>query len=302
MLIKGITKLSELAIDADKDWNVKGISNIKQVAVNMAKGDLLQRGDNILQRIQAGPDGYVLTAQGPGKLCVWAPAGGALRYYFPATIGMSVSQAVTTPDQSKNLNAPLTSGWVGKYDSDPAHYIYRMTPAIASARTATAVAAADQSHNTNTPLARGLDLQQVVDGAVADDGGVLTNETAAAQSAAANDMHLLPAAPAVGDAYMLGSRYKAHRFPLNIGTAGAGNWTLVMYYWNGAWTATVGEIETTNQFMAAGQKYWQHTPQADWALSVISGLNLYWVRIEVTNFVNLVTQPLGTQAWWMYML
>ena len=303
MLLKGITKLSELLIDADKDWNTKGITDIKQVAAAMARGDIVVRGDSYLIRIPAGPSSYVLTSQGLGQLPTWAPAGGGLKYYFPASIYSSLS--VTNPaaaDHSISKNAPLATGWVAEYETDLGNWVYRPTAVIDTALTVTNPAAADQSHNTNAPMTRECGLQQIIDGAVADDGGVETDETAAAQSGVANDMTLLPVAPAVGDAYMLGSRYPAARFPINIGTAGAGNWTLVLYYWNGAWVPAVDEIDTTNEWTAAGQKYIQHAPQGDWVTHVVQGMDLYWVRYEVTNFVNIVTQPLGTQAWWEVLL
>ncbi|GAJ23279.1 unnamed protein product, partial [marine sediment metagenome] len=40
LLLKGITKISELEIDADKDWDGKGISNIKEIAEAMATGHI----------------------------------------------------------------------------------------------------------------------------------------------------------------------------------------------------------------------------------------------------------------------
>lgn len=49
LLVKGgITKLSELEIDADKDWLAQGITNIKEIAASMAKGDLAVRGNTVL--------------------------------------------------------------------------------------------------------------------------------------------------------------------------------------------------------------------------------------------------------------
>ncbi|MDD5539699.1 MAG: hypothetical protein PHG61_03305 [Candidatus Marinimicrobia bacterium] len=303
MLIKGITKLSELLIDADKDWNAKGITNIKQVAALMSKGDILQRGDTILQRLAAGPDGYVLTAAGPGKLCTWAPAGGALKYYFPAILESSIATAVIAgADQNINKNAPLISSHLEVTGDDVAHYLNRILATIGLTDAQTVIAAADQSILVNGPLITEGGLQMLIDGAVADDGGVETDETAAARDATANDMTLLPAAPAVGDAYMLGSVYPVARFPINVGTAGAGNWTLQLKYWNGAWVNCVGEIDTTNEFTASGLKYIQHTPQGDWASHVVQGMDLYWVRFEVVNFVNIVTQPFGTQAWWEHLV
>jgi hypothetical protein len=219
--------------------------------------------------------------------------------WFPITIGLDAPVVSVKPiDESHNEDAPLTSSHVEVYDDQPASGVKRLTPTIVSVDAA-AVVTPDHNQNTNAPLLAEGGCQMLIDGAVADDGGAETDETAEARDATANDMTLLPAAPAVGDAYMLGSTHKAHRFWINIGTAGSGNWTLVMKYWDGgAWVACVDEKDTTAQFQALGMKYWQHTPQGDWATKVIQGMDLYWVRIEVTNFVNLVTQPKGTQSWW----
>ncbi len=295
----GITKLSELNIDADKDWQVKGISNLKELALGMIQGDLIVRGGGgVLVRLPAGVANLVLTSGGPGVIPSWQPGGTYFNRFFPANIGLSKTVAVHPLDHAINKNGPLSSSYVDTYGDLPASMLKLLTPAVSLADVETVLAAPDQVVNKNGPLTRQYSWQLVVGGAVADDGGVLTDETAAAQSGAANDMTLLPAAPAVGDAYMLGSAYPAARWPINIGTAGAGNWTLQMFYWNGAWVAAVDEVETTAQFMAAGLKYWQHTPQGDWVTHVVSGMNLYWVRIEVVNFVNIVTQPKGTQAWY----
>ena len=78
-LVKGgISKLSELGIDADKDWNVRGISNIKELALGMQLGDIFQRGDGgILETLAPGPISYELTSSGPGHEIEWsAPPGG----------------------------------------------------------------------------------------------------------------------------------------------------------------------------------------------------------------------------------
>ncbi len=291
-------KLSTLQIDADKDWATKGITNIKQLAAAMAKGDLIVRGDTVLVRLQPGSIGLVLTSAGPLHIPTWSPGGGVLNRYLPVPIDLYNAEAVVPIDHTIAKGGHLNTTLITEYLDAPASNIKRIDPTIALTDAESVLAAADQNISKTGAFARAWSVQQLIDGAVADDGGVLTDETAAAKSGAANDMTLLPAAPAVGDAYMLGSFYKANKFPLNIGTAGAGNWTLVMKYWNGAWVNCVDEVETTAQFQSSGLKYWQHTPQVDWATSIISGLNLYWVRIEVTNFVNIVTQPKGTQAWW----
>ena len=72
LLIKlpgGITKLSELEIDADKDWQGFGISNIKEVAAAMAKGDLPIGGS--MDKLTPGTAGEPLTSAGAGNTPTW---------------------------------------------------------------------------------------------------------------------------------------------------------------------------------------------------------------------------------------
>ena len=67
----GITKLSELIIDADKDWNGKGISNIKEVALAMAHGDVLFRGSTVISRLPPAAAGNFLQTRGPNRDPWW---------------------------------------------------------------------------------------------------------------------------------------------------------------------------------------------------------------------------------------
>jgi len=46
----GITKLSELIIDANKDWNGKSISNMKQIAI----GDVVFANNWRLTEVESG--------------------------------------------------------------------------------------------------------------------------------------------------------------------------------------------------------------------------------------------------------
>lgn len=74
LITPGITRLSELIIDADKDWQAKGISNLEELAAGMTMGDLLQRGaGGVLIRLPPGPIGNILTANGAGNIIGWAP-------------------------------------------------------------------------------------------------------------------------------------------------------------------------------------------------------------------------------------
>lgn len=52
-LLGGVTRLSELEIDDDKDWQGKKITNLKAIADDMVKGDIVFRGTDILERLSA---------------------------------------------------------------------------------------------------------------------------------------------------------------------------------------------------------------------------------------------------------
>ncbi len=137
-----------------------------------------------------------------------------------------------------------------------------------------------------------------VDGAIADDGGAQTDETAEANSAAANDMTLLPATPAVNDAYYFGLSTKWNWLVLEIGPAGAGTWTITWEYWNGSnWVALPGVYDTSNGFRNGGTHSVGFHQPADWATSSIMLMDLYWIRARVSAYTSVTTQPLGTQAW-----
>ncbi len=73
LLIKGgISRLSELTIDADKDWQTYGISNLASVVAGMAKGDIaLFDGANIVV-LTPGAPGTILTTQGMAADPIWS--------------------------------------------------------------------------------------------------------------------------------------------------------------------------------------------------------------------------------------
>ena len=73
LLVKmGITRLSELEIVIDKDWGGHGISNLKELASGMQRGDILQRGDSgVLEKISPGAIGFEITSNGPGHEVEW---------------------------------------------------------------------------------------------------------------------------------------------------------------------------------------------------------------------------------------
>ena len=70
--IKPALKLSELSIDTHKDWNGMGITNLKQVAEGMAKGDTAFFDGTRLTRIASGPIGSMLTTHEFGNDPTWS--------------------------------------------------------------------------------------------------------------------------------------------------------------------------------------------------------------------------------------
>lgn len=150
-----------------------------------------------------------------------------------------------------------------------------------------------------------VDLKKALAGGVADDGGAETDETTETNSAAANDMTLLPAAPAENDAYYFGFDEEVGGFSLNVGTAGTegagAGWTITWEYSKGAdaWDALAGVTDGTDKFLNAGINNITWTLPGDWATDEVGSISgKYWVRARVSAFASIGVQPLGTQAWY----
>ena len=77
LLVKaGITRLSELEVDADKDWQGYGITNIAHLASGMTRGSLLIHNGSVLAAVPAGTIGNEFTSNGPAHIPEWkAPPG-----------------------------------------------------------------------------------------------------------------------------------------------------------------------------------------------------------------------------------
>lgn len=140
---------------------------------------------------------------------------------------------------------------------------------------------------------------QSMKGAIADDGGTQTDETTEANDATANDMTLLPAIPAVDDAYYFGSDEPFHKLRINIGTNGDGVWVITWEYYNGAWVTISDVVDGTNGFKAGtGNKEVSFSPPSDWTKTTIQSINAFWIRARVTTGdASPTSQPLGTQCW-----
>jgi len=283
LLVKGIARLSQVEIDADKDWAGRGITNIKEVASGMCHGDMVVRSGSppILARLPAeyGVGYHFIHAKSLGGGVFepeWMDIQDIVCYLTGAPNKMVAPPTLTLPLPSVGFAvAEEHSG--GEYAAIPS-ILQILTPDVSEATT------------TYLPGA--------VDGAIADDGGVQTDETTAANNPTADDMTLLPAVPAVDDAYYFGLSTPWDWLSLSIGTAGAGTWTIVWEYWNGStWDSLPGAYDTSNGFKNGGyQSIGFHRP-GDWGTSTILLVDLYWIRARLSSCTSVTVQPLGTQAW-----
>ena len=300
LLIKSGNRWSQITIDADKDMAGQGLSNLKELAAGMLHGDLIVKGaGGVLIRVPPGIANTVWTSNGPGNIPSWQPGGTYFNRYYPATIQLNTPTAVSdSPDHVESEPAPVSSAHVETMLDLPADMVKRITPDV-SLIAGEVVKTVDHSRDENGPVNSMFDLEKVVDGAVADDGGVQTTETTAAQNATANDITLLPATPALNDAYYFGFDYPWDNLLLNLGTQGVGVWMLSWEYWNGGWVALDGVTDNTLGFTASpGIKTVIFTRPGDWVLTNINGAgNKYWIRARVSVYTSVSQQPTRTQAW-----
>jgi hypothetical protein len=301
----GPVNWSAVTIDADKDMLGRGLSNMKEVVLAMQGGDLIAKGlGGVLVRIPAGVANTVLTSAGLGLVPTWAPGGLYLNRYIPALISLGVPALVaTTPNKTDSEAAPITSQHIETTGDLPGSMIKQLTPAPTLTDAEIALAGADQTDNEAAPLHSHFDLEQVVEGAIAEDTPAQVDETAAAKNAVANDMTLLPAVPANNDAYYFGSAYQFDNLLLNIGTVGVGVWTYQWEYYDvdTTWHALAAVVDGTVGFCPAapGIKTVTFTRPGAWTPVAIAGVGpFYWIRLRILAYTSIVTQPLGTQAWY----
>lgn len=221
-----------------------------------------------------------------------------LRLYYSAFVHEAVSLFIRSAGPSVSASvSPATSNRKA-YDDQPTLYI-RRTDSEPTVSASVAIVTPDVSQEATVAPATEFGLQWPVAGAVADDGGSETDETSAATNATANDMTLIPAVPAVDDAYYIGHGGQFDRIWLNIGQSGNGNWVVTEEYWNGAsWAAFTVTYDSISSFIGgSGMVQVTFTLPGDWALQTIQSKNLYWMRFRVTSYTSITTQPKGTQAW-----
>jgi len=191
---KAITKLSQLQIDCDKDWNGKGITNIKHIAEGMARGHVVQHNGLILESLPPETAANVLTSAGPGQKVVWAPGGTYLNRYFPVVVHLSHStRKPFNAEKSKAILSPLTVPYSIEDHLNP-DWIERLEPELALSLLAGMFTPNHEQTKPSLVMDTSIQVDLPVGGAVTEVGGVLIDETPQAklglsidQSYTAND-------------------------------------------------------------------------------------------------------------------
>jgi hypothetical protein len=148
-----------------------------------------------------------------------------------------------------------------------------------------------------------------IEGLVLKSGASFTDYTAEAQSAALNDVPLLPSGPVVDDAVFWGCDNPCRIVTFDIDTAGVNDLTLVWEYWDGdSYEALTGVTDDTSDFTGLGRETVSWDMPSDWATTTVTGtaVDSFWGRARVSEVVSETTQPLAGRVyyengqWWTW--
>jgi len=135
--------------------------------------------------------------------------------------------------------------------------------------------------------------------AIQDDGGTYTDETDDCHSETTDGMHFLTTAPAVNDAYYVGSLTPFDKATFVI--TSSGNWTGA-YTWElytgSSWATAHGISDGTNNFEQTTGSYdvtFTSSTQA-WTITSVNEIDAYWLRARVSSYTTYVALPKGGGA------
>lgn len=136
-----------------------------------------------------------------------------------------------------------------------------------------------------------------VSAAIADDGGVFTDETTDANDPGAGDVTAYTASRQVGDAFYVGEADRFTEVQFNtsqVTTDGALTWE----YWNGStWAALAGVVDGTNSFLVSGVQSLTFDMPSDWETTTVNSQGpFFYVRGRVTT-IGTGVSVLLTQVW-----
>ena len=277
LLTKGVTRLSQLQIDLDKDWQGRKITNLKAIAQAMESGDIAYRGNDVIEALtaDAGKGYNFLKSRGPGLSPVWEDIESLIQYMTGAENRVVALNLVVPALAVMPAHSNLSGG--GQVFTPQMNI---SAPSLAGDTRATVIGAVGGavSHNED----------------VGD-----TDETAQANSSDPNDMTLLPSDGAINDYYALGDTDKFDAICVLVGTAGT-DYTLTYEYSKGAgsWGTLSILHDSINEWKGTGRGWLTFSRPVDWATDTIAGISgVYWVRARATSVGVGFAQSLGSQAW-----
>lgn len=142
--------------------------------------------------------------------------------------------------------------------------------------------------------------QGIAIAAIAEDSGTgFTDETNEAHSNTTADMTLLPAVPALNDAYYFGHNEEFSSMKISVSTVltQSSAPTFVWEYWNGAWTALSGVSDGTNGYETTGENIISWTPPSDWAVTTVNSQGpFFYVRVRLSVVGTITQVPVGRRA------
>lgn len=123
----------------------------------------------------------------------------------------------------------------------------------------------------------------IVAAALQDDGGSFTNYTNDARDkTGTNDVVILPAVPAVDDAFYVGGLTKFGQILINVTVAGT-TYVIAWEYWNGSTWSALGVTDSSSSFHLSGWQKITFVVPSNWSASTVFALGpYYYVRARVT--------------------
>jgi hypothetical protein len=276
---KGISRLSELVIDAGKDWGSHAIDNIAALSLPVGQGDLYYHHSGKIRRLAAdyGAGHNFLTVSNT-LAPKWIDIQDFITFVSGAVNRMVDPPVLVTP-------VPQISLEVIGDASGGAHPVESLleipAPQISGVVESTSVYG--------------------VSGAVShDEDGLDSDETAEANDPDLDNMTLLQADGAIEDWYAIGYTSEFDGIVVSISQAGAGI-TLNQFDYSkggGSWGLLSPIMNQLDNYTSTGKRWFTFARPLDWATDTIAGLNgLYWIRLKSSATGAGYSQPLGAQAW-----
>ena len=130
-------------------------------------------------------------------------------------------------------------------------------------------------------------------------GSIFTDQTTANNSSVTDDITLLPASPALSDAYYWGHSEKFNQIKINISQAGSSGFAnLVWEYWNGSsWASVSNLVDGTDNYERDGDGIVSYDAPSGWATTNVNSQGpYYYIRARQTLGGGFGTQPLGRKV------